>query len=309
VLEIENIDPLNVIDTIVLHSDLPTVDSSQVGTWFLCQQAASLGKVVFTGDGADELFGGYPTHTANALLDSRMGQILRKLSEISAGLASRAPYGEGSPGWRHKITRILRYAQYGLPEAAFRWRTLVDQSLFPELFDDLAFDPWPMFMSSDYDYAQFSPLDRCLALEVELLLPQGEVARLDRMSMAHSLEARPPFLDHRIAEFAFRLPFHAKWSWLAGGKRPIVRWLRKTLPTWTRQPKKGFNHPVQNWFMGPLGELLLDEASCNGAALSIRFNKLEEMLRDHRLRRYDYSFELWTLLFLLIWIRVHRVSL
>lgn len=309
ILEIEKIEPLDIIDDIVFHSDLPTIDSSQLGTWLLCKNAASFGKVVFTGDGADELFAGYPTHTANALLSSPVGFFLRSISATLGRHIRGVPFGEGPPGWRHKFTRMLKYARYGLPEAAFRWRTLIDFPLNSTLFKNTHPDPWPLFLSFNDRYQQLTPLERALALEVELLLPQGEIARLDRMSMAHSLEARPPFLDHRIAEFAFKIAFKDKWSWFEGGKRPIVRWLIKNFPGWIRQPKKGFNHPVQNWFMGPLGERLLEEISASKNFLSIRTNIVQKMLKSHRQRIFDYSFELWTLLFLLSWIRVHKVSL
>jgi len=306
-IDIETIDPLDVLDQIAFHSDLPVIDSSQVGTWLLFQKAADFGKVVFTGDGADEIFAGYPTHLANGLLTGISGVLLKSVSNVISPHLSGVPYGEGPPGLRHKIVRLLRYAKYGLPQAAFRWRTLIDPSLFSELISSPLKNPWMRFLPSEKGYSYLSAPDRALAMEVEHLLPQGEVARLDRMSMAHGLEARPPFLDHRMVEFAFRFPFNKKINFFSGGKLPICRWIKKNLQGWSRPPKKGFNHPVQEWFQGALGDRLLEEMGINDA-FPVNPQKVNELLNLHRKKKFDLSFELWTILFILTWTRVHKIS-
>ena len=307
-LDISSLDPLKILEKMVLHSDLPIVDSSQVGTWILSQEAAHYGKVVFTGDGADEIFAGYPTHQANYLLEGPFGGLLKAASGVLGDFLPSVPYGEGAPGWRHKINRFLRYAKYGLPEAAFRWRTLVNSNLIPELFQTTLKDPWSLLLSKASNFVDVSPLDRALLLEVECLLPQGELPRLDRMSMAHSIEARPPLLDHRIVEFALQLPFKKKFSWRKGGKTTLSNWLKKYLPGWKPQPKRGFNHPVQSWFQGPLGKRLKDEVNSKNP-LNIKPEGVEKLLSIHQNKNTDYSFELWTILFLLTWVRVHRATI
>jgi asparagine synthase (glutamine-hydrolysing) len=308
ILDIKNLNPLENLENIVLHSDLPVVDSSQVGTWILSREAALHSKVVFTGDGADEIFAGYPTHQANHLINGPYGGLFKSISKLLSNTVPATPYGEGAPGWRHKINRFLKFAQYGLPQASFRWRTLVNSNLFPELFQISLKDPWSLFLSNTSSFDGASPLDQSLLVEVENLLPQGEIPRLDRMSMAHGLEARPPFTDHRMVEFALRLPFKNKFSWVKGGKLPLSRWLKKNLTGWKRLPKKGFNHPVQGWFQGALGEQLRAEINM-GNSLNMRPEGVEKLLSIHQSRKADYSFELWTVLFLLMWTRIHKVTL
>jgi asparagine synthase (glutamine-hydrolysing) len=308
ILDIGSLDPLENLEKIILHSDLPVLDSSQIGTWLLSQEAARYGKVVFTGDGADEIFAGYPTHQANELLAGPLGWIFRNTSHLLANYIPPVPYGEGAPGWRHKIARFLKFAQYGLPEAALRWRTLVDSKLIPDLFDLTLQSPWGHFLSSASSFDGVSSVDQALLLEVECLLPQGEIPRLDRMTMAHSLEARPPFIDHRMVELALSIPFKNKFSRFEGGKIPLSRWLKKNLHGWTRLPKRGFNHPVQGWFQGVLGERLRAEVNMKNP-LNIRPEGVEKLLSIHQSKKADYSFELWTILFLLIWVKVHKVTL
>ena len=308
ILDIGTLDPLENLEKIVFHSDLPVIDSSQIGTWFLSQEASRYGKVVFTGDGADEIFAGYPTHQANRLLGSPLGWIFQNTSQLLTNMIPPAPYGEGAPGWRHKITRFLKFAKYGLPEAALRWRTLVDSKLILDLFDLTLQSPWSQFLSNASSFNGISSMDQTLLLEVECLLPQGEIPRLDRMSMAHGLEARPPFLDHRMVELALSIPFRKKFSWHEGGKLPLSRWLEKNLHGWTRLPKRGFNHPVQGWFQGVLGDRLRAEVNMRNP-LNIRPEGVEKLLSLHQSKKADYSFELWTILFLLTWARVHRITI
>src|SRR5207247_10768293 len=110
------------------HSDLPTCDSSALGTWLLCRAAARDVKVALSGDGADEVWGGYPTHRATELLHSPLGAVARlAASLVSRWVVAPAP-SPAALGFGQKLTRFLRYARHAPLRAHARWRTLIHTS-------------------------------------------------------------------------------------------------------------------------------------------------------------------------------------
>jgi asparagine synthase (glutamine-hydrolysing) len=129
------------------------------------------------------------------------------------------------------------------------------------------------------------------------------------MSMAHSVEVRPPFLDHRIVEFAASLPEHLK---IRGRVQKVVlrELMKRKLPASTlRRKKEGFDFPAHEWLRGPLRSLLLDTLSANGGTDGLfRRDVLDRCVQQHLNRRANLGYHLWGLMLLLLWMKRWRIQ-
>jgi asparagine synthase (glutamine-hydrolysing) len=289
------------------HADTPVCDSSAIGTWLLCEAAAREVKVALSGDGADEVFGGYLTHRATELLQGPAGLVARLASAAVSGWLRPPRPSAARIGPGQKVSRFLRHARHGPLRAHLRWRTLIDEAAVRELRPALP-DPWPEWERLLDEYPEQSPMNRALAADVEGYLVQDELTRVDRMGMAHGLELRVPFLDHRVVELGFRMPYGIKCR-RGRGKLPIAKWLAaRGFPDVASAPKRGFNHPVGTWFRQGLADRLLDRLSASRTGHVLSRPLVENWLRRHRAGAEDRSYELWTVLFLLEWIDAHEIS-
>jgi len=148
-------------------------------------------------------------------------------------------------------------------------------------------------------------LNRFLAFDLQFYLPDDILCKVDRMSMAHSLEVRPPFLDHRICDFALSLPEDLKIrrSQLKFVLRELMR--DKLPPSILRRKKVGFDIPAHEWFRGVLKPLLLDTITKQAITDTglFRWEAIESLLREHLDRRANWGYHLWGLMILLLWIK------
>ncbi len=291
--------------------DEPFADASILPTHFLCQSVKDRGvTVVLSGDGADELFAGYPTYLAqtiargaNALPGShRMFARLEQLSELLPSsydnvtidyMARRFVQGASLPAARRHATWLGAFLEEEMHEV------LVD-----DVRAALASDtPWASIDSSYKQASSGDRLERLLHLDLKTYLSDDILVKVDRASMACSLEVRTPFLDHRVVEMAARIPSSLK---LRGTRTKYL--LKKAIapqlpPNITRRGKKGFGLPVAHWLRGPLRELLLDTLGTGGAARSGWFKQdvVDRLLDDHLSGRRDRRKVLWALLMFRWW--------
>ena len=153
-------------------------------------------------------------------------------------------------------------------------------------------------------------LNRFLWLDQLYYLPDDILNKSDRMSMAHALEVRPPFLDHRIVEFAAGLPERLK---IRGLKQKFLlkELMRGKLPEAVLNRKKtGFDIPTHDWFRGPLRGLLMETLTPEAIAATGIFDPkaIEELMRDHMERRINIGYHLWGLLTLFLWMKRWKVE-
>jgi asparagine synthase (glutamine-hydrolysing) len=153
-------------------------------------------------------------------------------------------------------------------------------------------------------------LQRYLTVDQNYYLPDDILYKTDRMSMAHSLEVRPPFLDHRIVEFAASLPQRLK---IRGGTQKFVlrELMRGKLPeTVLKRKKTGFDIPTHDWFRGALRPLLMDTVTPEAIAATGIFDAraIETLIRDHMERRINAGYHLWGLLTLFLWMKRWKVE-
>jgi asparagine synthase (glutamine-hydrolysing) len=285
------------IERMAYYSDEPSSDAGALPVWFLSHMTRQEVKVVLSGEGADELFGGYNTYLADRY--ARQLRIApRAMREFAFAAVRHWPVSDEKIGLDYKVRRMFEGALLSPDEAHFfwngTWSTPGRQALLtPEVFR-FVFPAVP---------ADSNGLNRFIWLDQHTYLPDDILYKSDRMSMAHSLELRPPFLDHRIVEFAARLPeyFKVKGSTL---KYVLRELMRETLPqSVVERPKEGFDIPAHGWFRGPLRSLLLDTVSERAVRESGLFNwdTVRTTIDDHLGRRANYGYHLWGLLTFFLW--------
>jgi asparagine synthase (glutamine-hydrolysing) len=263
--------------------------------------------VALSGEGADELFGGYLTHRASLLAKSA-----RLVPSPVLGLLSSAlrwlPISDEKIGLDYKLRRFLEGCRFSPARAHVYWngtfsdaekRLLVNMPLPPALHSTLA-----GLASRPDDLASFLWFDR------RYFLPDDILNKVDRMSMAFSVEVRPPFLDHRIVEFAASLPAD---QLIRGSRQKLIlrQLMRDKLPPAVIQgPKVGFDIPAHEWMRGPLRPMLLDvlaDASSHYADL-FNFPAIYGFVESHLNRRANLGYHLWGLMTLFQWMKKWKVQ-
>jgi asparagine synthase (glutamine-hydrolysing) len=298
------------IEQIAYYSDEPSADSGALPVWYLSKLCRDQGcTVAFSGEGADEIFGGYVTYRAN--------QIGAQVRRFPPGLLRGAlrtlrywPTSSEKISFEYKLKRLLEGSLMPPERAHIYWNgtfsdadkaAIVRQPLPASLARLLA----PLKASLPGDgVAPYLEFDQQYYLADDILV------KSDRMSMAHSIEVRPPFLDHRIVEFAATLPTSLKIR----GERQ--KYLLKQLmqpklpPAITRRKKVGFDIPAHEWFRGPLRELLLStlaEAEQEHSEL-FDFSRIRTYTQQHLSRRTNVGYHLWGLLMLFLWMKRWKIQ-
>jgi len=284
------------------YADEPNADAGALPVWFLSKLTSRTTTVALSGEGADELFGGYITYRANDL-----ARWLRRVpSPFIAALSSAArilPVSDDKISLEYKVKRFLNGSLMRPERAHVYWngtfsdsekQALVQQRLPHTLHKTLR----ELAQAGDHPGAY-------LWFDQKYFLPDDILAKVDRMSMAHSIEVRPPFLDHRIAEFAATLPQHFK---INGSRQKILlrALMKNRLPGGILNRKKvGFDIPAHEWLRGPLRELLFDTLSWAAAEQSELFDlaAVHAYVDAHLARRANYGYHLWGLLILFLWMK------
>jgi asparagine synthase (glutamine-hydrolysing) len=296
-------DAAALMDELLWHHDQPYADSSAIPTYLVSQLAREHVTVVLTGDGGDEVFGGYERFAAAAL-----ARPLPPALAAAARLAVRQlPRSDGYHGLRRALERYLRGAELPTLERYSGWISLFDQDVLAELLPDKEkLDAGPASLRAAYGRARhLKPLDQILYANFCTYLPDDLAVKMDRMSMAHSLEARSPFLDTALIEFMSGVPARQK----VGVRRPkplLRRSFAPLLPPaiWRRR-KHGFGVPVGRWFRQELKELLEDEVLASGARtrLLLDSHAVGQLWYEHLQGHQDHGPRFWALLTLERWLR------
>ncbi len=295
------------IERIAYYSDEPGADAGALPLWFLAQMTRNKVTVVLTGEGADELFGGYLTYRAD-----RYGELVRKLPlrlrKAALALAVHLPVSDEKISFEYKLKRFLQGSLLSPEMAHAFWNGTFSEAEKQRLF--LFADPSPL-EEVLAGMKVGSGLQRYLNFDQHYYLPDDILYKVDRISMAHSLEARPPFLDPRIVDFAARLPEHFKLRG-AHSKYVLRRLMKGKLPPAVlRRPKIGFDVPIHEWLRGVLRPLLLDTLSEEVVSASGLFHwpAVKQQLNAHLERKANLGYHLWGLMVLLIWMRRWKIEL
>jgi asparagine synthase (glutamine-hydrolysing) len=272
--------------------------------------------VALNGDGGDESFAGYERYLGNYLAE-------RLQSTPGAAWAARTlsqviPDSIDPRSRMRQARRFLSVASQPMAQRYPRWLTFFQDEAKTRLYspgftDDLKGIPdehgdgrangW---LSSLFtELPRLDPIDAAMAVDIVSYLPYDLLVKVDITSMANSLEARSPFLDHEVMEFAARLPIEIK----VRGRRLkyfLKRAFADLLPEENiKRRKMGFGVPVGQWFRGPLKELLCDALFSQRSSTQqyFRDSEIKRLVGEHLESRADYSFQLWNLLMLELWHR------
>jgi len=305
---------VEIIERIAWHTDEPFADSSALPTWYLSRLTRQHVKVTLSGDGGDEMFAGYDSYRGHMLSER-----LRKLPGFvrSAAAAAVRSMPASDAGKRVACLRLARNIDDAGLEAGERF-VAKQQVVFRR--DYLAgISPYlAPYATAENDRALFSPMfDHVMSPLAGMALWQQTVSladdmlvKVDRMSMAHSLEVRAPFLDHRLAELMNRVTFNTK---LPRGRQKYL--LRKAMERyfpaeflWRR--KQGFSVPLSYWFKDSLGDYIRQKLLAPGAMVGHVFKReaLERIIGEHGRLSRDWSFALWTLLMFETWCGRYHVG-
>ncbi len=287
------------IEQFAYYSDEPNADAGAFPVWFLSRLSAQHVTVALSGEGADELFGGYNTYLADKY-SARARFVPEMLRRLALSLANRMKASDKKIGLEYKLQRFLEGSLMDSRFAHLFWNGTFSASQREQL----------LYMSNERLTAQMidglperPELKDFLSLDQQFYLPDNLLAKVDRMSMAHSLEVRPPFLDHRIVEFAASLPNH--YLMRGSSLKHVLRGLAADrMPAGSLPPGKiGLDIPIHDWFRGHLKPLLLDtltRANVKNSGL-FRWEQIECVLQSHMSRKANYGYHLWGLLTLFLW--------
>jgi asparagine synthase (glutamine-hydrolysing) len=278
--------------------DEPVGDSSALPTYLVSGLAAGHVKVVLSGEGGDELFGGYETYVAD-LLAPRLGG----LASRAAPVVARLPSSSRRVSLDYRLKRFAGAADRPPLEAHHGWKEIFAPDARAELLRRRGTDPLDVLRERYAETAGAEPLARLQDLDLGVYLVDDLLVKTDRMSMAHSLEARVPFLDAHVADLALALPTAMKVRGLQ--KKRLLRAAAEPLVgrAIARGRKRGFSIPAAAWLRGPLVPFAREVLS---AAAIRRHGVLEpaavgRVLDEHVSGRVDHSRQLWGLMALSLW--------
>lgn len=305
------LDLRSTIEDFAFYSDEPSADAGALPVWYLSRMTREHVTVALSGEGADELFGGYLTYLADRAVrpGRHLPQAARRLALTA--LDRYLPVSDEKISLEYKLKRWLEGSGLDPDEAHFFWNGTFSReqrkkicpgtngSGLRELVESLALDP------------SAGRLNRYLFIDQNYYLPDDILYKADRMSMAHSLEVRPPFLDHRLVEFAASLPEDLK---IRGLKQKFIlkELMRDKLPEAViRRKKTGFDIPAHDWFRGTLRRLLLETLNPAAVAATGIFDPraVQTLIADHLERRINVGYHLWGLVTLFLWMKRWRIEI
>ncbi len=300
---------LELTEKLIGHLDEPFGDFSIFPTYLVSSLARAKVKVILSGDGGDELFGGYEHYQAQKISELPFAGSLAK---PFSSLTKKFPPSRKKKGAWNKLRRYLQGFDQDPELRHLRWMVFLSkkdkEKLYSKAFlESLGgikeineIEPFAeIFKRLDH----FDPISGELFLDLKTYLADDIMVKVDRMSMATSLEAREPLLDHKLVEFAFSIPgewrvqgLTTKWIF----KKTMERLLpRKNI----YRSKEGFSIPIKQWLKVELRDLMLDYLNEKRIAREgfFNFSCLEKMIKAHLEGRENYSHQLWALLVFEIW--------
>jgi asparagine synthase (glutamine-hydrolysing) len=295
------------IEEFAYYFDEPNADAGALPVWFLSKLTKRYVTVALSGEGADELFGGYLTYRANHL-----ARVVRRLPPAVLRVASAGlhwwPVSDEKISFEYMLKRFVEGSRMDAARGHVYWNgTFSDweKSRLVSAPNPAALDSMMRELTLAGD-----DLAAYLWFDQKYYLPDDILMKVDRMSMAHAIEVRPPFLDHRIVEFAASLPAEIK---IRGSRQKVIlkeMMKSKLPPSILRRKKVGFDIPAHQWLRGPLRVLLQDTIATGLAddAGLFRRSAVDDAVTRHLERRANIGYHLWGLMMLFLWMRRWRIQ-
>jgi asparagine synthase (glutamine-hydrolysing) len=304
-------DATTLLPRLVRHFDEPFADSTAVPTWYLAELARRHVTVVLSGEGGDEILAGYETYRARWF-----ASVYRRLPRlVGAGLVPRVvrslPVSHARASFDYKAKKFVAGAYLSPATGHLWWMTMLHEDVKAALYASRnggtnghpALAPTARLYEALWRESDGGELDRLQYIDTALYLPGDLLVKTDRMTMAHSLEARVPFLDRAVVELARRVPAGLRLRRLRT-KYMLRRAMAGRLPdAILRQRKLGFNLPIAGWLAQELRDFVQDILSPTRIRRQGLFDPaaVERLVGEHVRKQADHSRALWALLFLAVW--------
>lgn len=304
-------DAVAILPRLVWHYDEPFADSSAIPTWYVAEKTRQHVTVALTGDGGDELFGGYPRYWASSLAD-RLARLPIWLRWMFDSRLWRCVPMRRQKSFFGRVRRFTEALSLPTPRRYLEWMSIFNsvrrRSLYTENFQGLldACAPEEFFLNVYSSLAERDIISALSLSDLRTYLPCDLLVKVDIAAMAHSLETRPPFLDHRLVEYVAQLP--GDWKMRGRSSKRVLKAAFRDLipPEIQNRGKMGFGVPLEHWFRGPLAELawgiLLDPRTLSRGYF--RREALTRLLEEHASARWNHSHRIWAILFLELWHRL-----
>jgi asparagine synthase (glutamine-hydrolysing) len=300
---------LELTEKLVKHLDEPLGDFSIFPTYLVSKMAREHVTVVLSGDGGDELFAGYDTYIADWTYRkySKIPAVVR--NSLLMPVTMKLPPTEKKKGLLNRAKRFVEGTRFPEDLQHVRWMMFLDEEEKGRLYGEAMSEVRHQHLAYDFIRQHFTKADsqdyvnRQLYVDIKTYLCDDIMVKVDRMSMATSLEARAPFLDYRVVEYAATIPSVLK---LRGTKTKYI--LKKAMapllpPEITKRGKEGFSIPIKNWLRHELRPMMLDVLSPSQIRRDGFFNAdhVQKLVREHLQGRENHSHRLWALMVFSIW--------
>ncbi len=297
-------DIVELLPTVVSHFDEPFANPTSVLMYLLSQETKKHVSVALSGTGGDEAFAGY-TRYAGMKLSENAQMVPKSLRKFLNFAAENIP--ESSNG-KHFGRRLKRFVNGSLmqPEERYAsWMSVFNDDLKSELFSSDVFRGGvDEYLRSYFNNPGIlNSQNKVFYTDVKTYLPNNQLEYVDKMSMAHALEVRVPFCDHKLLEYSASIPYNLKIKGL-NTKHLLKRAAAKILPEEIINRKKvGFNAPLGIWFQGDLKDFIKDELSESNLKKTGYFNHkaVNKIIEEHNSKRKDYSLHIWAILVFQVW--------
>ncbi|MFM7316382.1 MAG: asparagine synthase (glutamine-hydrolyzing) [bacterium] len=300
-------DAVGILPNLVRHYGEPYADSSAIPTYYVSKVTREHVTVALNGDGGDEGFLGYERYLANGIAE-KLSRIPG--SSIAVSLAGKLiPGSTDSKNVMQRIKRFLKVASMPERDRYAHWIGYFGQAdknkLYKKGFSELvdSADSLHWYERLVKSEPGLSAIERANLADIQSYLPYDLLVKVDIASMACSLEARSPLLDHKVLEFGARLPVEFKLQGKKG--KQILRQAFSDLlpPENVNRRKAGFGVPVGDWFRGPMQEMLRQVLGSKSATIRgyLAGDEIDRLLHEHVSNRQDHTFKVWNLLMLELW--------
>jgi asparagine synthase (glutamine-hydrolysing) len=309
--EILEPDILNLTQKLIGHLDEPLADFSIFPTYLVSKLASQHVKVVLSGDGGDEIFAGYDTYIAQQFDAFYSNLPIRLRRDALPRLMALVPPQSAKKGLINKSKRFIEGAALEHTLQHSRWMIFLNSADRMNLYQ-----PWlqaeingssaAALLQSQFDQVtQFDPLTQQQYVDIKTYLADNILTKVDRMSMAASVETRVPLLDHRVVEFALNLPSSLKLNRLKT-KIALRQVASNRVPAEIlNKPKQGFSIPLKHWLRGPLKPMMTDLLSQETVRARGYFEPqtVTRWMQEHLDGRANHSHRLWALMVIELWLQ------
>lgn len=299
--EIRSLENISFIKKIIEDSDEPFADTSMIPMYTLSSLAHKNATVCLSGDGGDELFGGYETYRAD-----KLHSIFKHLpfKTVLSKLADQIPVKFSKVSFDYKLKQFTKGLNLSPQEAHYSWRTIFSETEKNDIIKDnyknaiQNHNPFHVFDKFYRDVKNCDMMEQHFYVDLKTWMVDDILVKVDRMSMIHSLEVRAPFLNHKLAEWIIRLPTKYKINNLRT-KYFLKKSQEKKLPHAIIYGKKsGFGSPVSEWMTQKVIEQILDnQMICEW----FDKNQIFKLWENHSKKRIDCSYKLFGLFCLSLW--------